>query len=682
MSKHPFLSHVAGMRGIAIFLVVWFHLSSCNPVLPVWASLPCGYYGVDIFLVIMGYFLISGFVKRPDYSLSQFAESKVMRIIPPMAIMIMLAFAACMWEMDFKELRTIAKTGLGAMLGYANYQLIDSSAGYFAEDSTLNAYLHTWYLAVTLQVFALGYALFALLRKCSHRTILGVLGSIAFISLLWHQAENIRSFLVWLGMPTCGPRELASYYDTLPRLWEILAGGLILYLPSLHRKWLNSTWAALGLVLMLLPAFLSPLQGINLALPVVAGTLLVIRYLPQSMLNPLINNRVLLWLGKISFSVYLVHMPLIVLYRANQLHAPGLAWSCLLMLLSMAIGYMFWFSVEKRRFSRRAVLCLWLGATALCGVADATRGLQKLWNAKSNAIDIPRYTEWEACYDETCLSGLDRTLHKDEGGWHTMAAGKNKALDTPLLWLGRPSTPADKPSFVLIGDSHAQAFFAGFDICSKEAGITGVYLSSIMIPFWDREVLPITKQYYYNRAKGESFMAWLRAQPQLRTIIIAQYWTRFSNLTLDWDRRPVVPGTESNAAALREFCKQVKSCGKEVIILGPLPDFSGSKTLSYARWLNRKGLPAEAEQPAYICHEKDFTPRFARETATLNQLQNEGLCHVLHPAAHMFNNGVCKAIDDGVIQYKDANHITCEGAASVLRKLLPDLLPLLKPEKE
>lgn len=682
MSKQPFLSHVAGMRGVAILLVVWFHLSSFNPGLPGWASLPCGYYGVDIFLVIMGYFLISGFVKRPDYSLRQFAESKVMRIIPPMAIMIMLAFAACMWEMDFKELRTIAKTGLGAMLGYANYQLIDSSAGYFAEDSTLNAYLHTWYLAVTLQVYVLGYALFARLRKCSSRTILGVLGSIALLSLLWHQAGNIRSFLVWLGMPSFGPRELASYYDTLPRLWEILAGGLILYLPPVRRQWLGATWAALGLVLMLLPAFLSPLQGISLALPVVGGTLLVIRYLPQTMLAPLMNNRVLLWLGKISFSVYLVHMPLIVLYRASRLQAPGLAWSCLLLLLSLGIGYLFWYTVEKRRFSWKAVLCLWLGGTALCGVADATRGLQKLWNAESNAIDIPKYTEWEACYDEACLSGLDRPLHMDEGGWHTMAAGRNKALDTPLLWLGRPATPTDKPSFVLIGDSHAQAFFASFDTCSKEAGITGVYLSSIMIPFWNREVLPVTPQYYYNRAKGESFMAWLRAQPQLRTIIIAQYWTRFSTLDLDWDKRPVAPGVEVNATALREFCEQVKSCGKEIIILGPLPDFTGNKILSYARWLSRKGLPAEAEHPSYICHEKDFTARFAREIAALNQLQAEGLCHVLHPAAHMFTNGVCKAIDDGVIMYKDANHITGAGAEAVLRKLLPELLPLLQPTKE
>lgn len=115
MSSSKFLTHVAGLRAIAILLVVWFHISLCNSNLPEWAVLPCGYFGVDIFLVIMGYFLIAGYVRRPDYPLKDFARSKALRLIPPMSIMIVLAFAACMWVMDYKEIRAIAKTGLGGI---------------------------------------------------------------------------------------------------------------------------------------------------------------------------------------------------------------------------------------------------------------------------------------------------------------------------------------------------------------------------------------------------------------------------------------------------------------------------------------------------------------------------------------------------------------------------------------
>lgn len=674
MSSSKFLTHVAGLRAIAILLVVWFHISLCNSNLPEWAVLPCGYFGVDIFLVIMGYFLIAGYVRRPDYPLKDFARSKALRLIPPMTIMIVLAFAACMWVMDYKEIRAIAKTGLGALLGYSNYQLMDSSAGYFAEDSTLNAYLHTWYLAVTIQVFAFSYVLYALVRKRSRGVVILVISVIAGLSLLWNQAGNIRMALVAMGAPQFGPAEFVSYYDTLPRLWEIAAGGLVLLLPTWQERWKSFTATLAGLVLIVWPTF-SGITTMNLTPLVVLGTILLIRYMPDCCLHHLLSNPVTQWLGGISFSVYLVHMPLLVFYRAYTLNAPDLCASLVILLLSILAGYVFWWCVEKRRIPGKHAIGIWLAGVALCGVADATRGLQKIWNAEVNAIDISKYTEWTPCYDKTVMAGLDTRYHQDEGGWHTMAVGKNRALDTPLLWLGPRNQP---PTYVLLGDSHAQAFFAGFDQCSRRHNVTGVYLSSIMIPFWNREVLPITQQYYYNREKGESFISWLRQKDDIKTVVVAQYWTRIRRLPLDWDKRPVPASIEHGAAALREFCLQVKACGKQLVLMGPLPDFQGSKVLNYARWLARKGMPLHAENPDYICKEIAFRERFEKEIQVLQQLEAEGLCRVFYPAECMFSGGFCYAIDNGVIVYKDGNHITGVGSCSVLERLMPQMLPVLQ----
>lgn len=673
MSENKFLTHVAGLRALAILLVVWFHIALCNRNLPEWASLPCGYFGVDIFLVIMGYFLITGFVRRPSYSLRDFARGKAMRILPPLAIMLMVAFIACMWCMDFKELRAIAKTGLGALLGYSNYQLIDSSAGYFAEDSTLNAYLHTWYLALTLQVFVLAYALYYLLRKSSRRVVLLVLGAISILSLLWHQSANIRVLWVSMGLPHFGPDELVSYYDTLPRLWEVAAGGLVLLLPDVRNRVLSFVLSLLGLLLVLVPSF-SGKGEFDMTPLVVVGVILIIRYFADTRLHYLFSNSAAQWLGKISFSVYLVHMPLVVMYRAYTLEAPGLAYAVVILVASVFIGYGFWWAVEKRRISWKPALGVWIAALALCGIADATRGLQKIWNADINAIDIPKYTEWEGCYSKELLTGLDTDIHKDEGGWHTLAAGKSRKLDTPLLWLG---TRNQQASFVLLGDSHAQAFFAGFDICCKKYNITGVYFSSIMIPFWNREVLPVTQQYFYNRAKGESFIQWLKSQPQIKTVVVAQYWTRLSSLNLDWDRHPVSSDIEESAKALREFCLQVKSSGKQLVFMGPLPNFEESKMLSYARWLARKGMPLDAVHAGFIRTKDEHDKMFAKEVAVLRSLQDEGLCHVCFPAEAMFENGSIKAIDKGVILYKDGNHVTGVGSAKILDSQMPALLPLL-----
>lgn len=670
MSEKSFLSHVAGLRALAILLVVWFHISLCNPNLPESATLPCGYYGVDIFFVISGYFLIAGFVRRPDCSLLTFAKGKALRIIPPLAIMVLLSFAACIWVMDFKEIRAIAKTGLGALLGYSNYQLLDTSSGYFAEDSTLNAYLHTWYLSVTLQVFAISYVLFAVLRNCSRACVLRTIAIIAAVSLLWNQAGNIRNLLVMLGTPKFGPRELVSYYDTLPRLWEIAAGGVVMLLPASPHRWKSYLLSIVGLSFVLVPS-LSSVSEWDLTLLVVVGTILIIRYLPDTSLQYLLSNPLTLWLGGISFSVYLVHMPLLVLYRADTLQAPDVSAALVLLLVSVLIGYAFWWAIEKRHISGKIAIAVWIAGVAICATADISRGLQKIWNADVNAIDIPKYTEWEACYDKSVLAGLDTALHCDEGGWHTLAAGKNKALDTPLLWLGLRQ---QQPGFVLMGDSHAQAFFAGFDICCKRHNLSGVYLSSIVVPFWNREVLPVTQQYYYNRKKGEALIHWLRQQEGIRTVIIAQYWTRMTDLPLDWDMRPVSTSINDGAVALREFCQQIRSCGKQLILLAPLPDFKGSKVLNYARWLARKNMPMDAVHTDYICNEDTYAARFADEIQVLRQLETDGLCKILYPADYMFKDGVCKAVDNGLILYKDSNHITGVGSSIVLEKLMPALI--------
>lgn len=676
MPAKPFLSHVAGLRAIAILFVVWFHISIGNSQLPTWAILPNSYFGVDVFLVIMGYFLIESFVRRPDYKLVDFAQGKAVRLIPPLAVMVLCSLCVCMWDMDYKELRAMAKTGLGAMLGYSNYQLLDSSAGYFVESTALNAFLHTWYLAVTIQVFAIAYALFALLRNRPRKFVLLTLCMIGTVSLLWHQADNIRTVCVVLGGPRIGPDELASYYDTLPRLWEVLAGGVALLLPSLRSRSAASVISLAGLVLIIVPSLL-PEMPLDATLPVVVGTVLVIRYMGDSQVHILLGNRVLIWLGGISFSVYLVHMPVLVMYRAVTLSSPDLMASFAVLVVAFILGYVFWRYVEKRRFSIRLALTCWITATVFCAFVDITRGMQKIWNAEANSLDIPRYTEWEPCYREAVLANLNTDCHKDEGGWHTLAMGSGRSLDVPFLWLGKREVD---PCYVLIGDSHAQAYFSGFDICSKETGITGVYFSSIMIPFWNREVLPVTKQYFYNREKGESFMAWLRAQESIHTVVVAQYWTRISMLDIDWDKQALEPGLEQGAAALREFCLKVKACGKQLVLLGPLPYFSDSKVLNYGRWLIRHGKALDATHPDYICTRDTFEQDFQDEIQLLQSLEREGLCKVLYPAPHMFSDGKCKAIDNGYILYKDGNHLSGVGSARVLRPIWGEFQALLQSQ--
>ena len=230
--KKTFLNHVAGLRGWAILLIVWFHLTGSGAEVPAWASLPYGYFGVEIFIVIMGYFLIAGFVRKGDVPLLPFAEGKFMRLLVPTAALVLPALAASLFVVDCEELRAMGKTATAALYGTANHQLIRSTSSYFATDASLNPFLHLWYLSVAVQLFVLGYAGYFVLRRFSRRVVIAVLSLAAFLSYAYSMAEPARLALMALGQACPWTEGCVSYYATLPRLWELLAGGGVLLLPD------------------------------------------------------------------------------------------------------------------------------------------------------------------------------------------------------------------------------------------------------------------------------------------------------------------------------------------------------------------------------------------------------------------------------------------------------------------
>ncbi len=166
-----FLTHVAGLRGLAILLVVWFHISQNNAVMPPALTLPFGCFGVDVFFVIMGYFLIGSFTKGKINALDwrsaiSFSVGKFYRLWPPLAVMLIAGTILRLFFLDCDQLSTMARTAKRALEGTANIYLAKSTAGYFAEGSGMNPFLHTWYLSVTVQFFLISYIGYVLWALC------------------------------------------------------------------------------------------------------------------------------------------------------------------------------------------------------------------------------------------------------------------------------------------------------------------------------------------------------------------------------------------------------------------------------------------------------------------------------------------------------------------------------------
>ncbi len=687
--KSSFLSHVAGLRGWAILLIVWFHITGSNTAVPEWARLPYGYFGVEVFIVIMGYFLISGFVRKGSVPLLPFIEGKFMRLLVPMAVLILPVLAASLFIVDCNELRLMSKTAEAALYGAANRQLIRSTASYFAADSSLNPFLHLWYLSVAVQLFAIGYAGYFLLRRVPRKAAIALLAAAAGVSYAFSMAEPARLLLTGMGYACPWGEGCVSYYATLPRLWELLAGGAVLLLPELASSRKAGALALLGFAAVLGSAFCRGEAAQALTLPVVLGTMLVIRYGASGLPAALLSNRAALWVGGISTSVYLVHMPILVLWKQWTFNQPSLSISAALLALSLLTAWGFYHAVEKRRFKRIPALLLWAAALGAALTISTTYGLKKVWNTDINAIDLPEYKEYRLCKDKSLADGFDKKLLEHERGWLTQSLPtqrhpKIEGMELPLVQLGVEGEPA---RFVLVGDSHAQALYMGIDQVSRELGLSGVYLASIIEPFRDRECPRVYTGYYYNREKAAAFLHWLECHPEIETVVVAQLWKKIYMRDTDWNLHPVPATLESNGPALRGFCEDLRAIGKKVVLWGPLPIFESAKSTTYARWLHRHGHPIHAQHPEFICTRTAYDTLYGGLNALMNELEAEGLCHVLHPAEeslfHPSDDGgepICGAVENGQILFKDKNHITVSTALRLAKDQKERLRKLLAPK--
>lgn len=500
------------------------------------------------------------------------------------------------------------------------------------------------------------------------------------MSLLYSELPHLNAIMMKMGFSSLGCSDV-SYFSTPARVWEVLAGGLPLILPEIQGKAKRLAIAALGLCLALIPplvTFIGSSAGIPL---VVAGTVLLIRYAPATPLMSLLGFKSLVWLGNISFSLYLLHVPILIGYRGWTGHQPDTGMVLVLFACSLLAAYLLWIGMEKRRFPMYAGVVTWGGAILLCSWGMASDGFRNLIHQESGQFCEPVYREWNICTDAAVAKGLDI---KHFPAWHRWPGEGGRYVEAPsrLLTLGETAMP---PRFVLMGDSHALSLFAGMDVLAKEMGTSGLFLDSIILPFWDRYENRRTN-YIYHREKAEGLLAWLQAHPELETVFIAHYWKlRMGKMEYDWNQRLLACSYEADVASVREFCEQLKGIGKKVVIFTSVPTLQAPssrllsvKPIVYHRWLARHGKSVEKEGD-FFCTRSRYEEDEGRMVKALEQMEADGLCTVLHPERYLLQGGQCTALQEGQVIYLDSNHLNATGAIQVMRYLRPEMEKILYP---
>lgn len=305
MPDSSYHKEIDGLRAIAVLVIIFFHMQ-----LPGFQG---GFIGVDVFFVVSGFLItriILSNLNSGQFSFRDFYVRRVTRIIPALVVTVAAVLLCALYFQMPKALMHTAQQSIFALLSVSNF-FFWSESNYWAPAAETFALLHTWSLGVEEQF----YLVYPLMLFAAHR-----LGGSRGVAIM---------LLLTFGIGLCASeyavrhhREAAFYFSPL-RFYEFALGGIGTLLVQRMRRlqdirWLSSAATLLGILLILASTYLFswiwPLPGVAMLIPLF-GTLLIILAGPSPGARVLLNNPLMSWFGKVSYSLYLVHWPIIVFYR-------------------------------------------------------------------------------------------------------------------------------------------------------------------------------------------------------------------------------------------------------------------------------------------------------------------------------------------------------------------------------
>ncbi|GEP51444.1 hypothetical protein FNO01nite_21160 [Flavobacterium noncentrifugens] len=290
---------IDGLRAVAVVAVVLFHLNS--------DFLIGGYYGVDVFFVISGY-LITGIIvkdlENDTFKMSKFWIRRVKRLVPLLLTVVIITILVLPF-FTFKPIyNDILKDIIPAVFSYFNFHAYFNFGDYWGPAADKSFFLHTWSLSVEEQ-FYLFYPLLLIIIKKYFKSFLKPLIFITLISLgLFVCFVKFKTHLTFYMLPF--------------RFWELSAGGVIACLPkkSTLNKIYNTVFPIIGLLLIFISYFFAEKTISYIVVLPVVGTALIIYFISvNDITGKLLSSSIFVHIGKLSYSLYLWHWPIIVLFK-------------------------------------------------------------------------------------------------------------------------------------------------------------------------------------------------------------------------------------------------------------------------------------------------------------------------------------------------------------------------------
>lgn len=467
MTPKGFRLDIQGVRGFALVLVLLTHAE--------FPGATGGYVGLDIFFVLSG-FLITGLIlteldRRGSVSIGRFYARRAKRLLPLAVTVLTVTVVGSALLLSPMQSREVANDVLAAALYFVNWHFIAESVDYFAFSETLASPVqHYWSLSVEEQFYLLWPVTLGLGALLARRLGWGMRRTIAMLIV----PVGLLSLLYGIQYTPTDPR--SAYFSSLTRIWELAMGGtLALVLPAGLRmpRPLSALLAGGGLAVLVATTVAfsgaTPYPGWRALLPTLATVAIIVAGTAHAVSGPirLLTRAPMQYLGKVSYSWYLWHWPVVIFAVAiwGNLAPPALLLATLVAGVPAVLTH---YAIEEpfrrsRSLGRRPRRALALGGTCTAAAILLAVGLQ--WSrpptptaspalaqgAQAVGPVNPRKQSVEALRPSPDDAAVDKGRLWDDG----CVLLKDDTDPPPCVYGARNS----KTTVVAFGDSHTLQWF-------------------------------------------------------------------------------------------------------------------------------------------------------------------------------------------------------------------------------
>jgi peptidoglycan/LPS O-acetylase OafA/YrhL len=372
-----FRPELEGLRGVAILLVLAFHAG-----IP---GISGGFIGVDVFYVLSG-FLITGLLVRErersgTISLRDFYARRARRILPAAAVVLVLIVIASWFMVPPLQMPSVGGDATAAALSVANIRFALQATDYFSNIAPPSPVLHYWSLSVEEQFYLLWPAFLLIAMRLSRPRLSAAMLLMVIL---------VTSLIGAIVLTTISPPW--AFYSLATRAWQLALGGLLAIVAfgdlSRFGRWLVAAAGWIGLAGIVASAFVidssTPYPGVAAILPTGSTALLILSADQPGSPGFVLRTVPLRFFGKISYSLYLVHWPILVLPAAGLALGEELPLPERLLLagISIPVAWVSWRIVEqpfhrgsRLRLPSRAVVALGLAGIVATATFTASVGI-------------------------------------------------------------------------------------------------------------------------------------------------------------------------------------------------------------------------------------------------------------------------------------------------------------------